>query len=246
MISSDIVNSVYYLFDQGSDFFLLFLILLVVSIVISKNKAYIQNYVVLSLVGVFVVFNPILITFATKLLVPTRAVRIYWLFPITVVMAYTLTELSNISKEKKIRFVLVVVFSCVLMLQGDLILKKGTFRKSPNLYKVPNEVISICDAIEEDGNDGLLVSCMDYIEYYRQYDGNIKLLYPRELDENGTYHLYFGQETYDMDVIIAVMKQYGAKYLVLDKDHEKTKSVDSYNVKMLFESDFYVLYKLNE
>ena len=99
---------------------------------------------------VFTVFNPLLVTpIIGALGLDDEYYRLIWLLPFTILIAWMAVDLIGRCKQWWSRSILTIFFVVALALPGKSILAKG-LSMAENIYKVPNELIEICEIIHED------------------------------------------------------------------------------------------------
>lgn len=236
------LENIYVLFDNNSSVFFLFIISTLVIFLVSKNKRIKQEIILPTLLIVIVAFNPLSIKIMSKFLPDLRLVRFYWLFPITIVFAYLFTEFTSRYKNKRqlYSFVLACVLICYF---GQFVFTKTNFDLPENLYKVPDEVIEICNQIEADGNCGYVLPDVENVEYYRQYDANIRLVFGRDVDPSGDFYSAMADENYDLKKISS-LEYRNMKYIIFRKQRvlKPEEVFEQFNV--LTETENYYLVRI--
>ncbi|MBE6013788.1 MAG: hypothetical protein E7241_00270 [Lachnospiraceae bacterium] len=237
------VKNLYELFTLGTPIFALFVIVTVGLIFMRTDKTVLMNYLVPTVILTVIVLNPITMAIGLKGIgSELRLVRVYWLFPVVVVFAFILTKLLFYKESRRYRTFVVAMSVAAILFFGKYMFSADNFSASENLYKVPNDVIEICQAIEEDGNEGLILPNPEYVEYYRQYDANMKLVYGRDAYLNN-YYIKLGADVYDMKWVGAVLKSTKAKYWIATKDRKTSINLNPKNYSVLCEVGDYVIYK---
>ena len=108
--------------------------------------------------------------------------RMFWLLPVTGLIAYVLTEIVFYSKGQLKRVLVMVLFLFLIVTQGNNLYKSDNYNKSTNLYQMNQDTIVIADAIEEDAEamgiaqPGVLMPNAIAVDI-RQYDANIRMPY---------------------------------------------------------------------
>ncbi|MCI8402370.1 MAG: YfhO family protein [Lachnospiraceae bacterium] len=134
------------------------------------------------------VFNPLISAkVVEKLNMSFEFYRFIWILPISVVIAYSLTFVL-FDKERKawIRYGFLCACLLLILFPGKTILAKG-LEQAENLYKIPKEVIQVCDIIKNDFDEqkkaGLylpderirVAAEFEWIVLLNQYDPSIEL-----------------------------------------------------------------------
>ncbi len=108
--------------------------------------------------------------------------RMFWLLPTSIVIAYT-AVLILMEAEKKGRRLLLFLFMAVMIaMTGTIVYNGSMFSPKQNNYKIPQDVVDICDIIEADAAAGgitekKLITVNDLLSFVRQYDADIKMPY---------------------------------------------------------------------
>ena len=159
--------------------------------------------------------NPIVINFLASLTVNTRSVRIFWAFPIIIGLGYVCACL--IENGRKWKQILVLVLTAALLFcTGGTILNRENYVAECNLYKIPDDVIEVADAIEENSRQEweypYVMTTIYLSTYLRQYDGNIRLLYGRTKSGSEGKELYnLMREYMDKDIPYEVLYDMGCQ-----------------------------------
>ncbi len=126
---------------------------------------------------VLTVFNPLLVTpIIGALGLDDEYYRLIWLLPFTIFIAWLVVDLIGRCKRWWGRIVLTVFFVIVLTIPGKSILAKGISRPE-NIYKVPNELIALCEVIHEDSKKEEPKAALDFdlVVLMGQYDPSIHM-----------------------------------------------------------------------
>lgn len=221
------------------------------------NKRLKQFLLYPSLVVLIFINNPLSIYYIVDkgLMAYNRYVRLYWLLPIAFVLAFLCVKL--VTKAKKWRRIAVaLICSGIIIYTGRYMFTEESFFKMTNLYKIPDDVIEICDFIEEDvrfANQKLeeirIVVPSDYSNYICQYNGNIKLLYGRYSDYSPFYSIAENMrklmESPELDVqaICVGAHESECDYIIIDANKPKKGRFIKYDYEKLIETEDYVIYK---
>ena len=239
------VKYLYELFSQGSFIVPIFLLALVIAAIITKNKIYIRLVFVPTIITLLVILNPFFIDKIVAFSSPQRMVRVWWLLPIVIVFSYIFVCLIYLKRNRIYRYIVFAIIFIGIVYFGSYMFSSNNFAKAENIYKVPNEVIEICETIEEDGNEGKLFPAIEYVEYYRQYDANITLVYGRVASATGVVYEHMMVDEYDLDWVTEVMNYHNAKYLALCKNRIIPDNIGDYGYEVLKETESHILYKYN-
>lgn len=145
--------------------------------------------------------------------------RILWLILIAVSIPYAMC-LALKKTEGLRRYSLFAVFGAVIVLGGKNVLSTEWFEGATNAYKLPQNVVEVCDLLP--GNIHALVSNRLMV-YIRQYDPTITLEYGRNalvfnVREAGVPSAVLYQEAQkeeiDVDFFAPLAKEEGCTFLV--------------------------------
>lgn len=108
--------------------------------------------------------------------------RMFWLLPFIIMISYVLVRWLFQTESKKQFAFFVVAAVLVLRMTGSPVYTEANFYPAENAYKIPQNVVAICDFIEEDypRDDKPKVTVPnELVCYIRQYDAGIKMPYGR-------------------------------------------------------------------
>lgn len=200
--------------------------------------------------------NPVVIYLVCSLkgAVTGRYVRIFWLFPFIIGIAYVGTRILEGRKIYQ-RILILVLAAFILNMTGGTILSSKYFAEAPNLYKVPAEVVEVADKLEEYKREEwphVCVMANIYLSIYlRQYDGDLIQLYGREaLDANGgelyapLYEMASQEIPYDQLYELgqkAVGK--GVNMIVLAKYQVQSQALEAVGFERVDETENYYIFR---
>ncbi|MCR5654216.1 MAG: hypothetical protein K6G07_01040 [Lachnospiraceae bacterium] len=208
-----------------------------------------------------IVLNPLvgLILNAAHIL-PERMVRLYWLLPVGICIAYAFVLIVRYvaGKHKQIPVLFVPFLLIVaLLLLGSPVQSRETFTKSENLYKLPQEVLDLTDAVnadalalsggDEERTERLTVFPPSLCAYPRLYDPSLPLLYGRYPQTDAGVDVFdnFNREEINLSRIMETSTNAGVDYLILDA----TRTYGQDRAELLGEPlatiGDYCLYRLN-
>ena len=174
--------------------------------------------------------------------------RMFWLLPITFVIAYFAVSCISQLKNRLFAVVLAVLMLSGLAFSGRLVYNKDVFHKSTNYYKLPQTVLGVCDAMKKnaDGEEIRAIVPDELISYVRQYDPSIHLIYGRDAGkdsrtdtmEAAIVYDVINNEEQDKETFREALALSGCNYLVLSEEHtmdwyaeeeyEKIAKIDEY------------------
>ncbi len=110
--------------------------------------------------------------------------RMFWLLPVTALIAYMYTEMVFHTDRRLKKGVAVIFILGILAATGNWVYGSGNFTVSPNPYKINQDVLVVCNAIEADAQanaisqKGVIVP-NTLATGIRQYDAGISMPYGR-------------------------------------------------------------------
>lgn len=213
-----------------------------------------------------VILNPLAgMLFDRLRILPERLVRLYWLLPVFIVIAYGLSLLVHTAQRKAGRGMAAAlgVFA-LLVLTGTPVMSADNFVKAENIYKLPDGVIEIVTLLNQDAellaekngerwqSERKAAMPLELSTYARQYDGTLPLLYGRYPDKKGekkenvvAVYEMMQQEILPTEEIAARSKAEGCRYLVLDMTKEWEGIPDENVMQPVGSYGNYCLYRLN-
>lgn len=233
------------------------LIVMLLLLLLPGNKRLKQFLLYPSLVVLIFINNPLSIYYIVDrgLMAYNRYVRLYWLLPIAFVLAFLCVKV--VIKSKKWRRI-AVAFVCagIIIYTGNYMFTEESYTKMTNLYKIPDDVIEICDFIEKDIElnqeqieDARIVTPYYYSCYIHQYAGKIKTLYGRN-DVSSTYYtigwnMMQLMEAPELNVreICAGAHESDCDYIVIDVNKPQKGKFIKYDYEKLIETEDYIIYK---
>lgn len=172
----------------GESAYLLFYAMCILYLIVTRDKGQRlagKIFLPQALMLLLTVFNPLFPMLLRSFFdVNNEYYRFFWIAPVVILIAYTLTQL--VCCVKKLRIV-AIIFAVLMLIAGGSFLYKGGYIKAPNIYKMPTEIPEIAKMIHEDA-DGRYegeyypraIFEYDYEMCMRQYDPSIMLTADRE------------------------------------------------------------------
>lgn len=230
---------------------MLFLLLL------PKNKKLKQFFLYPSIVVLLIINNPLTIYWIVEkgLMSSARYVRLYWLLPITFVLAYVCVLLVKKAQGWK-KYVTAILCIVIIICTGSYMFTEESYSKKTNLYNIPDDVIEICDFIEEDvriHNQNIeeirIIVPFYYSCYIHQYNGNIKTLYGRY--SNSQIYYTIAQQMrqlieapeLDVEEICEGAQESECNYIVIDAKKHRIGKFKKYGFEKWIQTEDYIIYK---
>lgn len=172
--------------------------------------------------------------------------RILWLLPMTLVIAYTSCKV--IGSHTRLGVAIMVV---ILALSGTCVYTSNIVSFAANEYKLPEEVVTICDWVKpkEDEERIWVAFPPILVHYVRQYTTSIQLPFGRDsmVDawkkiDNPLFELYMSPNM-PADRINKYSNQYLCQYIVLEKEKEVIGDVTDYNFELIGSTENFLVYR---
>ena len=232
---------------QGAWIFPLLLIVLV--FIFWKEKDDMRKLLlgVLPLLFLFIYWCPLTGMLFMKLLGENVYWRILWLILLAVLIPYGFCLV--ISKLKGwMRQVVFLVGVAVIVLCGTPLFKSEEFQASTNDYKIPQNVVAVCDLLP--GNVHALVSNR-LMPYIRLYDPSITLEFGRNAlayngieNPSGNQILYAEAQKEEIDVpaLAPLAKEEGCTFLVFSNSRTYSDDWEAYGYKEYGYTDEFTIF----
>ncbi len=166
---------------DGCAYFLLYLLALI-GILIRGTKRERQIFLPSALLLILSVYNPIFPVVLSKIFdVNKEYYRFFWLAPVIILVPYACTKLFFAQTDKTKKIIVGIGLALMLCLSGNLSYFKNYIWAS-NIYKMPEELMTISGLIHEDSEVEYPKVLMEY-QYnmeMRQYDPSLLLTIDRE------------------------------------------------------------------
>lgn len=252
-------------------FFLAALLLLFVTARKEKGgKSWKKGVLLFFAVLAVTIYNPLLATpVIGRLGLEDEYYRLLWLLPFTVLIAWLAVSVIERGKAWWQRGLLLVCMTVLLAIPGKSILARG-LTVAENLYKVPDELIEICDVIHEDsrGEEPRAAMDFDLVVLMGQYDPSIKLTLsysdvsymesqadmddyterfpPGMLSQMHIYKALYRTEEIDGVELRGALSYTETGYVVVKRDFPNMEYLYSQGLVLLTQTDTYVVLKLEE
>lgn len=183
--------------------------------------------------------------------------RMFWILPLPAVVAYAFAFHLKAPLPARKKAALAAGAALVIAVTGSAVYTPQNFSRADNIYKVPQNVVELCDRIEEDakmrgvsGKKAVVVN--ELLPYVRQYDAGIQMAYGRNaLRDKGfenknckkIYQLMCGAQG-DFQEIKKYSKMEGCNYLVYYKDNLASEALVELGYETVAEVEGYCIYYL--
>lgn len=224
-----------------------------VVLALKKNDLVSKKMVIYTALISVIYWNPISSEFLLKFLTGYNVYcRMFWMFPISIAIAYAVVYAVKYMDNKGKRIVLFAVSAMIIAFTGKYMFSEENFSDAENMSKLPNSVPEICEIIENDAKKNDIDSIKAIMEdtlvcYIRQYDGNIKMNYGRpNLAYDNAYRSALNAEAFDINALLELAYSSGSNYLVLNSCKDISLAVESGKCKNVGNAGNYVIYYVND
>lgn len=182
-------------------------------------------------------FNPLFMNVMYGFIGEQIYYRVLWLIPAGMVIGNTIVKIYGMLKGRKQKCFLVTA-TVLFVLTGKLIYVNPQYSVADNLYHVPEEVVTICDAVEVEGREVMVAFPVELVQYVRQYSPYVCMPYGREvlvpkwMSFSDLYDA-LSAEVLDAATLSELAKAEGCHYIVIDAKKECVgdfKEFDYYDV----------------
>ena len=202
-------------------------------------------------IGIFLVFYPIW-HYASA----TVFYRLWWLFPIFIILALGIVKLLESKKSNKVFFT-VLLLAVYLLVFGNNIVSYLEGTRASNIYHIEQNVIDVADLILEhdDGDSIIVVSDPTFMTQIRLYSArfcwgyssrNAMMQADKRLEKDASYRvataLQTGYFAEGMD-LIEDLNELEVDYVILRKTNSNFVEYEQ-DFDYFGETDEYLIYKL--
>lgn len=213
------------------------------------------------------IFNPLLVTPVIGALgLDDEYYRLIWLLPFTIFIAWFAVDLIGRCKRWWKRMLLTLFMIIALAIPGKSILARG-LSGMENIYKVPDELIVLCDIIHEDSDKEEPKAALDFdlVVLMGQYDPSIRMTLTysdcsyMESQMNSDYNSWFPpnmlsqmhiyQALYQQVEVVGqevqgALEYTETEYVVVKKSFPNLNYLYTQGLYILDETESYVILKL--
>ena len=210
------------------------------------------------LLALAVIFNPLIASRIIAVIDKEVYWRIFWILPITIVIACAATSIAIHTPEKFKKAVVVFFLTAILILGGKFIFSADNFSTPPNWYKLPDQSIEVCKIMEADCNGVIRVVVPAELETtIRQYDAGIQMVYGRggnllyagDSEDARLYRYwlrkYMNQDVLDIMAICDSMRYFDCNYIVLNRKATLSGNMGDFGYHCIASTDSYNIYRID-
>ena len=233
------------LYTAGTGYFAMYLIA-VLYILVKGSKKDRQLFIPQAVMLVITVFNPLTPLILDRIFdVNSEYYRLFWIAPVIILVPYVATTLICDETFKKQRILIAALIAAMFIMGGNFVYGNG-IGIAQNIYKIPDELITISEMIHEDSKTEYAKAFFEY-EYnmeIRQYDPKMLLCVDREdyiyavnysyteemlsdetKPQNVLLALLVRNQRVDEEELCAALDATDTEYVVLTKGHPQTAFV---------------------
>ena len=176
--------------------------------------------------------------------------RMFWLFPVTLLIAYICTLGVGEAKGNLAKAAAVLGCGVLIMISGQNMYRDDIYAASENTAHIPQAAIDVSAVLEEDAaenNKTFIKGVFDngLVPYIRQYDGNIKMSYGRNVTEQNEksdiYDVVRSEETTAKTLIKTCLED-GCNYIIFNEDNRYHKGLLEAGAWEITRIDGYIIY----
>ncbi len=212
-----------------------------------------------------VVFNPLVIWRIVALLgLDDEYYRFLWLIPVVPILAYAgtkLTELAGKRWGKKIGGLCLAGTACLFLAAGTPFFSRS-LSLAENIYKIPDEVIEICEIIRADcpKKEPCVAADFDLDVLINQYAPDLKPILSyraiadiRELEAQGDYideapsrlyHVLIEETPHDEGYLIYALSEGNVDYIVTHRGTPVREYILESQCRLIAELDQYCIFRV--
>lgn len=252
------IKSSFLMYKGEGCIFYLFLISLLLLIIMRKGRRREKDFFLLYSIGILIIYAcPLTAKIIMDYCIGRDVYwRMFWLLPIVLVIAYVLTLIFSQIKQSFLKGIWIVVAVALIGICGNSMYHNELFKNTTNYYKLPQEVIEICDIVLDDAEGGYIKMVVpnSLTSYIRQYNGSIKLAYGRETEKDGQVDTPEAGILYDVmnnsfedpAALAESSKMVKCNYIVLRRTSTISESISDYSFEYLNETENYIIFRETE
>ena len=248
----EITKNMLWLYTGDCWYFLIFLVC--AGYLFSKNKThseimFINHYMIgIGFIYIFPVTAKIIMDYCIGKSVYWR---MFWLLPMGMIVALAVTFFAFEINSRAYRNLFISAILLLLIFSGNFMYSKDVFSKSVNSYKLPEDIFSVCDMLEEHAEKNTITAVFptEFLPYVRQYNAEIYLPYGRRLetetspssDARKLFNI-MNQTDKSAEELAQLAKQNGCQYIVVSKEDAVNNTLSDGDFKAIADSGNYIIY----
>lgn len=195
------------------------------------------------LVIAILIFNPIMMIIL-NICLQSSYWRAIWFLQENLMIAYAMVLVLRKCK-KNIRLILVIGMSMMVIFAGNNVYHNNGFDKPENLYKIPDEMIEICEMIKENEENAFVATLYPVYVWIGQYDVSVKLAYTKNLTADMIeLKDLVGNAERDYTYLHEKLVEAGCNILVIRQGEVSPEEIESLGYILLGNTENYVIYRI--
>ena len=191
-------------------------------------------------------FNPITAKVITICIGEGVYWRYLWILPMGIYISYAGTHLILHLEKNSEKTIICLLVLASIMLSGENMYNSDNFEEAENVYKIPQEVVEVCQILNENEIQDK-VALPEGLRYYvRQYDAGINVLYTRMINHTNEGQLLreLEAESPNAETIDSILNETLCRCVVINKDEDLLTSLALYGYEEVGHTENYsILYK---
>lgn len=246
---------------QGEGYFLYLTAVCLIYLLIRKKEPWKSFWGLYGAFLVLIVFNPLIWRVVDLLGMDDEYYRFLWLIPVTPLAAYALATLVTKLQKRTLRLLALVGAVGVIVFTGKSIFSRS-WEPMDNIYKIPDEVIEICEIIRADcdKDQPVVASDFDLSVLINQYAPEIDLILSyreiadiqelREInDENDgptcrLMHVIIDEKDHDEGYLKSALSNGNVDYVVVHRGHNARSYIAQSQCKLIAELKQYCIFRV--
>lgn len=235
----------------GSGIIWLYLASVIYILIADKHKR--KSVIYPTLILMLIVVNPISYQYIWKRLLGATYWRALWMIPMIAIIAYAMVSIILTAKNYIIKGVMVIAFAAIICFCGDNVYRYDVnFETVQNQYKIPQEVIDICDMLLENDDKPRVIMDRKLYCYAREYSTDIKMMYGRDAEgfitssisvKADTVKWLNTQRTPSVKDVYTLAKEGKYKYWVISNERmPQEEELEKNGYSLLGKTQNYVIY----
>lgn len=251
------------LYTSGTGYFVMYITCLMLILAIGSKRDR-QLFLPQAVSLVVTVYNPLFPILIDKVFdVSSEYYRLFWIAPVIILVPYVATKLIFDISPKRIKGAVAALIAIMFVAGGNFVYGKG-IDIAENIYKIPDELITISQMIHEDADTEYVRAFFEY-EYnmeIRQYDPKMLLCIDREqyiyamnysyTDEmiadkdtpsNAILALLIRNQNVSPDDFTDALERTNTEYVVLTKGHPQSSFVKKAGLHQIGDTASHIIYR---
>lgn len=246
---------------QGQGWFLYLAVVCFVYLLVPKKEPWKSFWGLYGAFLLLIVFNPLIWRMVDLLGLDDEYYRFLWLIPLTPLIAYAGTGLIMKVSQKTLRVLALVGTVAVIVLCGQSIFTRS-WDAIENIYKIPDEVIEICEIIRADCDkeEPVVASDFDLSVLINQYAPEIDLIlsyrqvaaleelysYGDYVDkpEDRLYHVLINELPHDENYLVYALGEGNVDYIVTHRGSNTRGYIMESQCRLIAELKQYCIFRV--